>query len=807
MIAGTLEVQMMANLVRLSNDMNQAKSMVGSAMSGIERSVGLAKTALGALGIGLGIGYFVNLVRESIDAADHLNDLSKATRISVEDLSGLKLAAKQSGSDLDSIAQSIQKLGQNIGKEPEKYRALGITARTNLGAFKQMSDLFIRLENDQQRNAVMAEALGKSWQGAAPMLSEGSRKIQEMIDKGKSLSGMTKQLAEDSDEFKDKMAELNFTLEGTRTKAIGPLLPGLNNIAAAMGEAAKEGGLLLAAWVGLGGAAELLTKEMRKLLGLPSTEIAALERDLANLQKSLAGMSSSVDEGVKRRLQEQMGVIQARLNLLRHEERQRQEAGAKPGPIHDQPSRAEFEKAEALAAAFLANQKAVNSALAALRETRIKNEIEALDSELRHKQQLLDHAHQQNELSDRAYYAQKVALAKEAADAEVAALNFLLGFQKQALAQTKQGTEEYYKALKDVVETEAKRAKITREFGHLTALTLAQAAQAADNYKRSVEQVNIQLLELTGQTAKAAAAQAELQNREFRKKAVAEGDLATVAKIDLAGRLTAARAEFTEENEKLSAVNARLQMQEERIQNTLRTGAISELDALVKTGKARAVTIGQQEAIVANLQRIAEASGNPALVLQAEQAAAAIEKLRGETDLLGEKINTVFAGAAADAWAEFRSGAKSGEEAIKSFGDAVVKQIDRMVMEALSKKLFGALGMGPDSSGAGGIGGWLSSLFGGGAGRAMPGFDPGFTGTAIPMAAGGDFLVTRPTLFLAGEAGTERATFTPQGAAQGDSGGITIINHFYGFSGDKRSQAQVAAAAAEGVQRALRRNG
>lgn len=34
---------------------------------------------------------------------------------------------------------------------------------------------------------------------------------------------------------------------------------------------------------------------------------------------------------------------------------------------------------------------------------------------------------------------------------------------------------------------------------------------------------------------------------------------------------------------------------------------------------------------------------------------------------------------------------------------------------------------------------------------------------AIPNALGGDYMVTKPTLFLAGEAGPERATFTPQG--------------------------------------------
>jgi hypothetical protein len=39
----------------------------------------------------------------------------------------------------------------------------------------------------------------------------------------------------------------------------------------------------------------------------------------------------------------------------------------------------------------------------------------------------------------------------------------------------------------------------------------------------------------------------------------------------------------------------------------------------------------------------------------------------------------------------------------------------------------------------------------------------GGDGSPIPMASGGDFLVSKPTLFLAGEAGPERATFSGAG--------------------------------------------
>jgi hypothetical protein len=47
----------------------------------------------------------------------------------------------------------------------------------------------------------------------------------------------------------------------------------------------------------------------------------------------------------------------------------------------------------------------------------------------------------------------------------------------------------------------------------------------------------------------------------------------------------------------------------------------------------------------------------------------------------------------------------------------------------------------------------------------------------IPMADGGDFVVRQPTLFMAGEAGAERATFTPLGRASSPSGsGGVVVN-------------------------------
>lgn len=355
MIAGTLEIQMLANMARLADDMQKSKQIVTGAMKDIESAVATAKAALGALGIGLGIGYFVSLIKGTIDAADHLEHLTKSTSLTVTELAGLKLLGAETGTDLDGLAKAIDKMSVAMGKDPGRFAALGVTAKDNKEAFKQLADIFNSLTDVQQRNALAQAVFSKSWMEVAPALSLGGKAIGEIMDKGAQLSGITKEMTDQAHAFKVQMAELETTLGATRVRLVGELLPGLSDIAKAMQEAAKEGGLLLAVWVGLGGALQMLALEVRKLLGLPMTEIAALEKDSKHITDYLAGLSTSVNPGVRLRYEEQLRVVTARLELLRQEKKIADAATAAkpPTPVDAAAAAAAAERARI----FLANKE------------------------------------------------------------------------------------------------------------------------------------------------------------------------------------------------------------------------------------------------------------------------------------------------------------------------------------------------------------------------------------------------------------------------------------------------------------------
>lgn len=382
--AGTLEVQMLANLARLQQDMNQAKGIVGGAVKSMETAVAGLKAALGGIAAGISVAAFANSMRAVIDMADNLRDLSKTTNVAIEDLAGLKLAAQQSGGELEGIAASINKLATNMGKEGEKFKALGVTAKDPLKALQELADVFVSIKDPQLRAAVAAEALGKSWASAAPLLSEGGKRIGEMVENGKRLSGITAGMADDADEFNDKLAEMNTTLGATKTKLAADLLPSMNEIARAMQEAAKESGALKTAWVGLGGVMAWLlgmteAQKVRERLGEITKQMDIARKQLASGTLNPEGASDSfwgflipnvrLTEEAKTKLRETIKALEA------------ERAGLSPAKIPDAPGDPNADAAAAARAReFLKGEK--EAKLAAAELLKYENALKSLEDQL-----------------------------------------------------------------------------------------------------------------------------------------------------------------------------------------------------------------------------------------------------------------------------------------------------------------------------------------------------------------------------------------------------------------------------------------
>lgn len=229
-IAGVLELQLMADVARLRADMDKALGIVQRTAKGFDNAAAQMRNALGGIGGGLSAAAFGTWIKSAIDFQDQLNDLNKTTDIAVSKLAGISLMSKQTGSDLTGMAQAMNKLTLEMGKAPEKFAKIGITAKDPLEAFKQLSDIFTSIEDPQLRAAVAAEALGKGWASAAPALSEGSKAIGDMVTRGEELAGITELDAQMADAFNDSMSELQLALMGTASNLAGDMLPLLTEL-------------------------------------------------------------------------------------------------------------------------------------------------------------------------------------------------------------------------------------------------------------------------------------------------------------------------------------------------------------------------------------------------------------------------------------------------------------------------------------------------------------------------------------------------------------------------------------------------
>ncbi len=653
------------------------------------------KTALAAIGVTVGAGMFVGMVKGSIDAADQLDRLTKSTALTVEELAGLKLLAAESGTDLDGIAKGIDKMSVAMGKDPEKFKALGITAKDNKEAFKQFADIFNLLPDIQQRNALSQAVFNKSWAEIAPILALGGKAIGEIMDKGVALSGATKEMSDQAHAFMVQMAELETTLGATKTKLVGDMLPGMNDIATAMREAAKEGGLLTTVWVGLGGV-------MANLLG---------QTDAQKLKAQLQGINDQLDAA---RLRLQSGTtnpegsnksffsflvpdikvsdaalakLHAYIDALEKEKARLTPAEKAVAPAADPAAQA---AASALAAAFLKPPKVVSDAMTLFERT-----MQSLTKEYAN----LTH---EGKLSTIMWEEENGSLQK---------LTPKEREQVEALAKKFDAYKRDVDMRKMVVVGIEAQVKAQDE-----------ATKVATDYQ---------------QANKAAIDDLVFQGTLFGKTANEQELLTAARKIDLDARREAAALPMDTEGNMLPGG----------------AGALEKIRSSAdKTKAVYAEMIADRQ----KLDREWATGANAAFMDYIDHATNAAEQAKNF-------FTDAFKGAE-DALTNFVT---TGKLDFKSLADSVISNLVRIqIQESITGPIAKAM---KDSGGASGL---IRKLLGIGDGGMTPA--DAFAGGVIPMAAGGDFMVSRPTLFLAGEAGLERATFSGANGAGGGAPNVAI---------------------------------
>jgi len=198
----------------------------------------MAGAAVAALGIG-----FASMVKKSIDFADNMNDLSIRLGISTERLSVLSLYAEQSGTDIETLATAMGKLGVKLSEGDKTLVRYGITATSVDEALFQLADKIAGTTDPMLRLKMATDAFGKSGQQMLPLLVQGGDALRKMSDSAPKVSSSMAKMA---DELNDKFAAMQGKLFGISLGIAEKIIPEIDKWLDGVDRIRKALGLLSA---------------------------------------------------------------------------------------------------------------------------------------------------------------------------------------------------------------------------------------------------------------------------------------------------------------------------------------------------------------------------------------------------------------------------------------------------------------------------------------------------------------------------------------------------------------------------------
>ncbi len=795
-----LQIDISARLASFQDSLDkigrQSEQMAGR----LNRAFGAVKSSIAAIGVSLSAGAFAAFVKSGIDAADELNKLSQKVGVTVESLSALQYAAKLSDLSNEQLASSLAKLAKSAseasdgaGDTADTFRAIGVAVKDSTGNLRtteelllDVADRFSKMEDSAGKTAIAMRLFGKSGAEMIPFLNQGRAGLEALRKEAERLgiiiSGETAKAAE---EFNDNMTRLAASSEKTKIALAESLLPALLRVSERMAEAARNGDGMIGMLKSLASLSPFDDlQRAQKELSEVTDRILANEAKLGRLgdssfAESARGTLSKRIEADKKRAQELiqlLGVLRGETNAFGEPAK----ATATPKKTKAPDISSGGDAFAALRARAEADSKRIQDALK-IEETATGNSVDILGK-------MLD----QNLINFRTFYDERARLQQQALEATIRAGEEEIAVAQRLKAQLPKESDRIQQDQK-IADATARIEAARAAFAANSTKQQLDATKAAQDYAKALEQIQIELLEVSGKTEEAARRRFQLQNADLRERFTSNKDAAGTDALNDLERRTVAQGRVNELLQQAQIINDQLANAEARINIDRQSGAAGELTALQRLSSARQAALPQLKEIAEKYREIANSLGNPAAIQQAENFKRTVDELGASADAVGNKFREIGEGAFAQFFDDILSGTKSVKEAFADMGRSILRAVNQLVAQDIAKKIFGSFGGSGGSGGGKGlvetIGSFFGSLFGGA--RAEGG----------PVTAGKGYIVGErgPEWFVPQTAGT----IVPNGAG-GDR--AMVINQHFSISGPttRESQSQIAAAALRGLERGRR---
>lgn len=767
----TLQIDIAARLASFQDSLDKIGRQGEQMANRLNKAFGVVKGSLAAVGVSLSVGAFAGFLKSGIDAADELNKLSQKVGVTVESLSALQYAAKlsdlsneQLASSLARLAKSASEASSGTGDAADTFRAIGVAVKDAQGNLRGTEDLlldiaerFSKMEDSAGKTAIAMRLFGKSGAELIPFLNQGKAGIEALRKEAERLGIIVStETARAAEEFNDNMTRLAASSEKTKIALVEGLLPALLRVSEKMAEAARNGegflGLLkslteLSPFTDL----QRASKEFVQLVD----EQLSIERELSQRAgKAGAEEVAALNERLNA-TKSRIGEVQKLLGVLRGETNALGDPLGKDRPKTKAPNLADQADAVAQARARIENEI-----------KRVNNAVKDQEADTGGALQILQTMLSQNLISFEDYYSKRKELAKQSLDDTVAAAQAEIGALKRLRDILPKGSERLGVDAR-IEEAQSKIEDAQRKFAQTTVQTFYESKKAADDYAKSLTDIEIQIREIQGDVVGATLGRFGQQTRDLQLQAQARNDVGTLGQVADLRQKVAAQAQINSLLQQAQIINDQLSNAEARVNIDRQSGAAGELSALQRLGEARQAALPQLKEIAEKYKEIATSLGNPVAIQQAENFKRTVDELAASADAVGNKFKEIGQGAFADFFADILDGTKSVKDAFADMGKSILRAVNQLVAQDIAKKIFGSFGSGSGGGGIGNIiGEFFKGIFGGAkaeGGPVTPGkgyivgengpewFMPKTAGTIVPNGAGAPVIHYSPTFVIKGD--------------------------------------------------------
>jgi lambda family phage tail tape measure protein len=239
---GRLVVRIEADIASAASDIQKMRRHADELGSSFASAGSMVRSAMGALGISVGISQVVALTKATIDAADSLQEMSQKISLSVKDLTAYKLMAEQSGTSLDGVAMAVKGLSKYMLTHREEMAAAGISTESTTAALRDMADLVKDMPEGLDRTALATKTLGKGGTDMIPVLIKGSQYLDESRKKTEELGAAMEKFAPQADKFNDNLANIGVASDKLKVTMLQGIVEALNTTIKQF-DLAREAGL------------------------------------------------------------------------------------------------------------------------------------------------------------------------------------------------------------------------------------------------------------------------------------------------------------------------------------------------------------------------------------------------------------------------------------------------------------------------------------------------------------------------------------------------------------------------------------